>query len=59
MADQNVVHITATDMRGETVHDSYVKPSRSRYTVKLLKEEGFTVKTEIVSELPEGIELAE
>jgi hypothetical protein len=59
MADQNAVHITATDMRGEIVHDSYVKPSRSRYAVKLLKEEGFIVKTEIVTELPKGVELAE
>lgn len=59
MAEQNAVHITATDMRDEVVHDSYVKPSRSRYVVKLLKEEGFTVKTEIVTELPEGVELAE
>jgi hypothetical protein len=56
MAD--AVHITAYDVNGELVHDSYASPDKARYMVKLLKEEMFTVKQEQVTELPKGVELA-
>ena len=57
MSDAVAIHVTAYDVNGELTFDGYVKPDKVRYTVKLLKEELFTVKQEPVTELPEGVEL--
>jgi hypothetical protein len=41
------------------VHDSYTKESDAHRKIRNLKEEFLTVKAEVVSELPKGVELAE
>ena len=57
MADAVAYHVVARDTNGQLASEIYVKPEELRHTVKLLQEELFTVTSEALSELPEGVEL--
>ena len=49
--------VEARDASEQIVASVYVKPEDVRYKTKLYLEEGFTVSSAPVSELPEGVEL--
>lgn len=49
--------VEARDANNNVAASVYVKPEDLRYTSKLYTEEGFTVSSTPVSELPEGVEL--
>lgn len=49
--------VEARDEAGQIAASVYVKPADVRYKTKLYLEEGFTVSSTPVSELPEGVEL--
>jgi len=56
--DEPVAYLVeARDASNNVAASVYVKPEDLRYTSKLYMEEGFTVSSTPVSELPEGVEL--